>query len=57
MRDRLARNFLAQERRQGIVDWLVGDQQLSSHEAYALCGVAGDLKISETVDVPTGWYP
>jgi acetamidase/formamidase len=29
-----------------------GDQQLSLHEAYALCSVAGDLKISEAVDVP-----
>ena len=35
-----------------MVDWLVGDQQLSLHEAYALCSVAGDLKISETVDLP-----
>jgi len=35
-----------------IVDWLVSDQQLSLHEAYALCSVAGDLKIRETVDLP-----
>jgi acetamidase/formamidase len=35
-----------------MVDWLVIDQQLSLHEAYALCSVAGDLKISETVDLP-----
>jgi len=35
-----------------MVDWLVGDQQLSLHEAYAICSVAGDLKISETVDLP-----
>jgi acetamidase/formamidase len=35
-----------------MVDWLVTDQQLSLHEAYALCSVAGDLKISETVDIP-----
>lgn len=35
-----------------MVDWLVADQQLSLHEAYVLCSVAGDLKISETVDVP-----
>jgi acetamidase/formamidase len=35
-----------------MVDWLVADQQLSLHEAYALCSVAGDLKISETVDLP-----
>jgi acetamidase/formamidase len=35
-----------------MIDWLVTDQQLSLHEAYALCSVAGDLKISETVDLP-----
>jgi acetamidase/formamidase len=35
-----------------MVDWLVTDQQVSLHEAYALCSVAGDLKISETVDLP-----
>jgi acetamidase/formamidase len=35
-----------------MVDWLATDQQLSLHEAYALCSVAGDLKISETVDLP-----
>jgi acetamidase/formamidase len=35
-----------------MVDWLVTDQQLSLHEAYALCSVAGDLKISEAVDLP-----
>jgi acetamidase/formamidase len=35
-----------------MVDWLVADQQLSLHEAYAICSVAGDLKISETVDIP-----
>jgi len=35
-----------------MIDWLVSDQQLSLHEAYALCSVAGDLKISEAVDLP-----
>ena len=35
-----------------MIDWLAADQRLSLHEAYALCSVAGDLKISETVDVP-----
>jgi acetamidase/formamidase len=35
-----------------MIDWLVTDQLLSMHEAYALCSVAGDLKISETVDLP-----
>lgn len=35
-----------------MIDWLVRDRGLSLHEAYALCSVAGDLKISELVDVP-----
>ena len=35
-----------------MIDWLVTDQQLSMHEAYTLCSVVGDLKISETVDLP-----
>ena len=35
-----------------MIDWLVSDQGVSLHEAYALCSVAGDLKISEVVDVP-----
>jgi acetamidase/formamidase len=46
-----------------MIDWLVVDRRLSLHEAYVLCSVAGDLKISETVDLPNwivstsaGWY-
>jgi acetamidase/formamidase len=35
-----------------MIDWLVVDQEISMHEAYALCSVAGDLKISEVVDLP-----
>lgn len=35
-----------------MIDWLVVDQGVSLHEAYALCSVVGDLKISETVDLP-----
>jgi acetamidase/formamidase len=35
-----------------MIDWLVVDQDLSLHEAYMLCSVVGDLKISETVDLP-----
>jgi acetamidase/formamidase len=35
-----------------MIDWLVTDQEVSMHEAYALCSVAGDLKISEMVDLP-----
>jgi acetamidase/formamidase len=35
-----------------MIDWLVVDQQISLHEAYVLCSVAGDLKINETVALP-----
>ena len=35
-----------------MIDWLITDHPLSIHEAYALCSVAGDLKISEAVDTP-----
>jgi acetamidase/formamidase len=35
-----------------MIEWHVRDQGLSLHEAYAICSVAGDLKISEIVDVP-----
>jgi acetamidase/formamidase len=35
-----------------MIDWLVVEQGVSLHEAYALCSVVGDLKISETVDIP-----
>ncbi|MFF4897876.1 acetamidase/formamidase family protein [Streptomyces sp. NPDC001068] len=35
-----------------MVDWLVSEEQVSLHEAYVLCSVAGDLKINETVDLP-----
>ena len=35
-----------------MIDWLVRDQGLSIHEAYAITSVAGDLKISEVVDIP-----
>src|SRR2546430_13661653 len=35
-----------------MIDWLVRDHGLSLPEAYALCSVAGDLKISEMVDIP-----
>jgi acetamidase/formamidase len=35
-----------------MIDWLVSDPGVSLHEAYALCSVAGDLKISEVVDLP-----
>src|SRR2546428_6437435 len=35
-----------------MIEWLVRDQGPSLHEAYAICSVAGDLKIRESVDVP-----
>lgn len=35
-----------------MIDWLVREQGLSLHEAYTICSVAGDLKISEVVDIP-----
>ena len=35
-----------------MIDWLVQTHGLSLHEAYAICSVAGDLKISEVVDIP-----
>jgi acetamidase/formamidase len=36
----------------GMIDHLVRTRDLSPLEAYALCSVAGDLKISEIVDAP-----
>ncbi|WP_282043099.1 acetamidase/formamidase family protein [Winogradskyella flava] len=35
-----------------MVDYLMKEHQLSENEAYALCSLAGDLKIAETVDMP-----
>jgi acetamidase/formamidase len=35
-----------------MVDWVVQEQGLSIHEAYTICSVAGDLKLSEVVGVP-----
>jgi acetamidase/formamidase len=35
-----------------MIDWLATEEGLSLHEAYTLCSVVGDLKISETVDLP-----
>lgn len=42
----------AKKTARAMIDWLVRDQGLSLHEAYAICSVAGDLKISEIVDIP-----
>ena len=35
-----------------MIDYLVEERGLSREEAYMLCSLAGDLKISEVVDVP-----
>ncbi len=35
-----------------MIDWLKREHGLTDHEAFALCSVACDLKISEVVDAP-----
>jgi acetamidase/formamidase len=35
-----------------MIDYLITEHKLSENEAYALCSLAGDLKIAETVDLP-----
>jgi acetamidase/formamidase len=35
-----------------MIDWLADTRALSPSEAYVLCSVAGELKISQIVDVP-----
>jgi len=35
-----------------MVDYLVAEHGLNENDAYALCSLAGDLKIAEVVDVP-----
>lgn len=35
-----------------MIDYLVAEHGLTPEEAYVLCSLAGDLKISEVVDVP-----
>ena len=35
-----------------MIDYLVTQHGLTREEAYVLCSIAGDMKISETVDVP-----
>jgi acetamidase/formamidase len=34
------------------IDWLTREHQMSAMDAYQLCSVCGDLRISEIVDVP-----
>lgn len=35
-----------------MIDWLCQNQRMNRSQAYILCSVAGDLKISEIVDAP-----
>ena len=35
-----------------MIDWLVANKSMNRSQAYILCSVAGDLKISEIVDAP-----
>lgn len=35
-----------------MIDYLVQEHDMSRNDAYALCSLAGDLKIAEVVDVP-----
>ena len=37
-----------------MIDWLTKEHGLAPEEAYVLCSVAGDLKISESWISPTG---
>jgi acetamidase/formamidase len=36
----------------GVIDWLVREKGLSREDAYLLCSLAADLKISQIVDAP-----
>jgi acetamidase/formamidase len=36
----------------GVIDWLVREKRLGREDAYVLCSLATDLKISQIVDAP-----
>jgi acetamidase/formamidase len=36
----------------GVIDWLADEKRLSREDAYVLCSLAADLKISQIVDAP-----
>jgi acetamidase/formamidase len=36
----------------GLIDWLTAEKKLSREDAYILCSLAADLKISQIVDAP-----
>lgn len=42
----------AKKATRAMIGWIVTEHGLTREEAYVLCSLAGDLKISETVDVP-----
>jgi acetamidase/formamidase len=42
----------AKKATQYMIDYLVEEHGLTRNDAYALCSLAGDLKIAEVVDVP-----
>ena len=42
----------AQQATRYIIDYLVAERGLTREQAYCLCGVVMDLKISEIVDAP-----
>ena len=46
---------LMEDARQAVrhmIDWLCKEHHVTPEDAYVLCSIAGDLKISEIVDVP-----
>jgi len=36
----------------GVIDWIVREKSMSREDAYVLCSLAADLKISQIVDAP-----
>jgi acetamidase/formamidase len=44
-----------------LVDWLCREARVSAHDAYALCSVAAELRMSQVVDMPnytvTAFFP
>jgi acetamidase/formamidase len=44
-----------------LVDWLCREAHVSAHDAYALCSVAAELRMSQVVDMPnytvTAFFP
>jgi acetamidase/formamidase len=44
-----------------LIDWICKEAHLSPQDAYALCSVAAELRLSQVVDMPnytvTAWLP